>query len=161
MEKDFIKQNKISSEMIMELGRFSILWANFEWKYCETKCDETKIIQFIKDYKNIYNENDELKFFSKNFISALKKYFINKSLSINKETIKNQLYSKGYQPQQEVMDVLTKNENIIDEKTLFEGTFLICYRLRNNMFHGLKDLSEINNQLELFQKVNQLLNHVA
>lgn len=40
------------------------------------------------------------------------------------------------------------------------GCLLVIYRIRNNLMHGLKDIEELNGQLELFQAVNDVLESI-
>ena len=42
----------------------------------------------------------------------------------------------------------------------FDGCLLAIYRIRNNMFHGLKELDSLNGQLELFKTMNRVLEEI-
>ncbi|MDE5629999.1 MAG: hypothetical protein K2I70_00215 [Bacilli bacterium] len=72
--------------------------------------------------------------------------------------ILSKLYSnKHHNVQEEVLQVLTEDVN---NEILLTGVLLIIYRLRNNMFHGLKDCYSINSQLNLFKSANIALNEL-
>jgi hypothetical protein len=47
--------------------------------------------------------------------------------------------------------------NDINEIDNIIGCLLIVQRIRNNMMHGLKDICDLNEQLELFQAANEVL----
>lgn len=38
-----------------------------------------------------------------------------------------------------------------------EGAFYAIFRIRNNMFHGLKGHAELDNQIELFESMCEVL----
>ena len=45
------------------------------------------------------------------------------------------------------------------QEDVIDGLFAI-YRIRNNMFHGLKDYQMLNEQKELFDAVNNVLESI-
>ena len=40
------------------------------------------------------------------------------------------------------------------------GALLCIYRIRNNLLHGLKELSELNGQIGLFKSMNNVLENI-
>ena len=82
---------------------------------------------------------------------------INKQ-KITKDFIKQKLYSTNRNEYQIEVENVLKND--LHGKELQIGTMLILLRLRNNMFHGLKDCCNINKQLNLFISANDLLNYI-
>lgn len=41
-----------------------------------------------------------------------------------------------------------------------EGCLLIIYRIRNNLLHGLKIITELNEQITLFREINKFLEKI-
>lgn len=56
---------------------------------------------------------------------------------------------------EEVKKVLFGNENTESEQ--LKACFSIIYRLRCHLFHGVKNIIDLNDQNELFKKVNSFL----
>ena len=43
------------------------------------------------------------------------------------------------------------------EEDLGCGCLLVIYRIRNNLMHGLKCIEQLNDQIKLFEAVNDVL----
>lgn len=52
--------------------------------------------------------------------------------------------------------------NIFENEYLanFAGCLLAILQIRNNMFHGFKEYSDLNNQIDLFKAANEVLRMV-
>lgn len=53
-----------------------------------------------------------------------------------------------------ILGTLTGQNNEVDN---VKGLLLIAYRIRNNLFHGHKEIRTLNAQAELFVQVNELI----
>lgn len=151
---NFIKETGVTNEMISILGEFSFLWAQFELIYFINGCNISKIRNLTFNISN-FKVYDEL---CNNFINALLDYLNESKETITIDKIHNKLYStdfKKFYP--EIDDVIKKN---ICGKDLIKGSIFILFRLRNNMFHGLKDCYNINFQKNLFICANILINQL-
>ncbi len=155
MTSKFIEYCNVSNEMLLELGEFTILWAQFELKYFNNDCTVNKLCEL---HKRVSLSNN-LKNSCKNLINNLLEYFQTTKDLITENYIREKLYStKNNYVNNEVIEVLTKDPS---NESLITGVLLIIYRLRNNMFHGLKDCYTINRQFKLFQSVNDFLNEMV
>ena len=178
MDKTFIERIGASKEIIEELGKFSLLWAQFELEYCENNCsdklflNDTEFNKFLQNVssqtnKNKYillrenflklcNFNLDFNHLIKNLISVLLKYLHKTKETITPEFIHEKLYSNNFTSYYTQVDNIICN-NINDNTESLLGGLLIIFRLRNNLFHGLKDCYTIDNQIEIFKSCNCIL----
>lgn len=152
MNKNFIEKIGASKEIIEELGKFSLLWNAFECNLFNQECSVFK----IQNFQNYNCINDETYYI--NLINELLLYLNVKKQNITREFIKQKLYSLQRDEYQIEVENVLKND--LHGEELQKGTLLILLRLRNNMFHGLKDCYNINKQLNLFISANDLLNYI-
>lgn len=152
MEKDFIKQINASDEIVNTLGKSSLLWNAFECKLFNQSCTVSKI-KNCQDYDCFNKES-----YYTNLINELLTYLQLDKQNITKEIIKAKLYSEDRNEYHNEVEQVLKSD--LHGKELQIGTLLILLRLRNNMFHGLKDCYNINSQLNLFIAANSLLNYI-
>ena len=184
MEETFIERIGASKEIVEELGKFSLLWAQFELEYCANNCfdklffNDVEFEKFLlnvngqekknnyiflrENFLKLFNFNTNLKPLIKNIISALLKYLHKTKETITPEFIHEKLYSNSFTAYYPQVDNIICN-NINDNQELLLGGLLIVFRLRNNLFHGLKDCYTIDKQIEIFKSCNRfldfLLNH--
>lgn len=134
----------ISEQTVIEIGRFTILWNIFEKEKCRTRCNETVLLNLNLEYEpnkewhdlaNIFNQRASL-------------------LACNIEQYVRTKLSLGYgvQHKEEIVRFIES----MGESDLIGGVLAI-FRIRNNMFHGLKDYRDLDNQLELFRCINRVL----
>lgn len=181
MEKTFIERIGASKEIIEELGKFSLLWAQFELEYCGNNCSDKLFLndkEFEKFLQNVNNQekkdkytlsrekflglcNFKLDFKSliENLIAELLKYLKKTRKTITPEFIHEKLYSSNFTSYYSQVDNIICN-NINDNRELFLGGLLIIFRLRNNLFHGLKDCYSIDKQMEIFKSCNRFLDYL-
>jgi len=144
-----IKDTELTDDIVLEIGKFTILWADFEYKYCQNDCNSESIWRFAKDH-NIMS--DELRDFSTTLKGRFKEdgdviCYVNYNLipegsrkptTADLKTIQDFIEYKG--------------------ENLTAGAFLAIYRIRNNLLHGLKrEISNLQDQKELFQSINKVL----
>lgn len=155
MTKDFINLTKVSSETLMELGKFSLLWAQFELVYFDNDCTSNKLryLNNVSKFNTIY---DKLLTPMQQLVSELLDYLEETKETITLNDFHKRLYSQEYK------GYFTEADNVIKNDTqgleLILGVLQIIFRLRSNLFHGLKDCYAINKQVDLFKKVNAVLN---
>lgn len=170
----FIKNINVSNETILELGKFSILWAKFELEYCNNQCSDKLFFNnkiFLNSSKNVNDKNTitarnnfrnycnfklNFKELSHNLIDSLLNYFNQTKETITPKIIHESLYSKNFKCYYTQVDDIICN-NITNNEELLLGSLLIIFRLRNNLFHGLKDCYSINNQIHIFKNCNCFL----
>lgn len=144
--EEWIKLNfkdKVNNETYIEVLYFPIIWHIFEKEITDTKYSTQKALRKIE------NKIDVL---------ILQNIFINvKDYINNKFDIEYAYYSFHFRENDISLDKFLKlfNTTLIEEK--LEFLLWISYRVRNNMFHGIKEISELDYQLNLFKNLNQFL----
>ena len=147
----------IENETIFEVGRFAILWNVFENTKCNNKCTCAKIVNMEKSIKNSDKEPferfaTELKNRANKIGRTVDKYVNNNVFPINGAII-SATDRTNYMPA--VIEFIdSSGENNL------AGAFLAIYRIRNNMFHGLKGHSALDDQIDLFKAMNAVLEEV-
>lgn len=147
-----IKNYNLDDELILEIGKFSVLWNCFERFQCSNSCSPNKVKTICA--KISIDKNKEV---------ALAKV-LNKRRSfyniIIPEYVQQSLSPTGArQPQEDdkrLMEEFLKQSG--DDLTC--GCLLTIYRIRNNLMHGLKQIEDLNTQLDLFKAVNEVLESV-
>lgn len=127
------------------ISQFSLLWAAFEGMVCNTAANPTLLLQVPLTLQN--NETLE----SVDSYDAIN-YFRNRYFQNGDFThFFNGLHlERGSRKDQElVMSVISGASNGPVE--VLQTLLLVCYRLRNNLFHGVKLQYGIAGQLENFQ----------
>ncbi len=90
-------------------------------------------------------------------INKLFGYFQNKYTEdgIRMSGLFNNLMFRGRDRMEFVENMLLSNNSTLNEKTL--AIMIIVWRYRNNLFHGLKDITRINYQKNNFLRANKFL----
>lgn len=136
----------LQQDTVLSIGKFAILWNIFEREKCEKSCTSSKIEKLVFEKSNeweqlalILNQRRELFNFEE------------------EEYIDRKLRTRGLNAKQKekVKEFLQSN----GEESI-TGGLLAIYRIRNNMFHGLKDYQMLDGQKELFDAVNNVLESI-
>lgn len=142
-----IKGYELNDELIVEIGKFAVLWNLFEKTYCHNNCSPAKIINISNDFS----------------VNAEKQANLAKALNDRREWfylacsdfIVGGLYSDNRPPKENEREYV---EAFLEQETDSQCGCLLCvYRIRNNLMHGLKDVETLNNQLEIFKAANGVL----
>lgn len=132
----------IDSETLTTIGKFTILWHQFEKEYFNNNFDYWTIDNVIES-KNLHVAIDKLKKLKEivisRYIDRTRSYACEKNAHINKELVKE-------------IDKFTDSNT---PPTLL-STICVIYRIRCNLCHGLKDIKDLNNQKELFEAINDI-----
>ena len=147
-----IRNYNLDDELIIEIGRFSVLWNCFERFQCNNSCNPNSIKSICA---KISIEKDK---------EVALATVLNKRRSyynmIIPEYVQQGLSPTGArQPQEDdkrFMEEFLKQSG--DDLTC--GCLLTIYRIRNNLMHGLKQIEDLNTQLDLFKTVNEVLESV-
>lgn len=144
-----IKDYELNDEVIMEIGRFAILWNCFERDFFDNNCNSDKI-------EGIYNDLSISKTAQEKLEKAL-----NERRSYARQLISDYvdggLHPGNARPSKEKYSTLMQEFMEQKGEDLRCGCLLVIYRIRNNLMHGLKHIKELNGQLELFQAMNDVL----
>ena len=152
-----IRYININNETILEIGKFAILWNVFENTKCSYNCTCAKIIDMEKSIEHLDKEPFE------RFATELKSRAIKIGRNIETYVNKNVYPSNGARiTQTDKTNYIPAVIDFIDSdgKKKLAGAFLAIYRIRNNMFHGLKGYSELDDQIDLFKAMNAILEEV-
>jgi len=135
------------------IGKFAILWSKFENDWCGNFCSNNKIKQVAdscvsEKWCGFITEWQE-------FAAALKSRAIYCGYEDCEMYVDNMgaLEYFGEEPRSAVKGFLKKQE-----QGTFAGGLMAIYRIRNNMFHGLK--GSLNEQFAFFEAVNKLLEKI-
>lgn len=149
-----IKHTEINDAVVSEIGRFAILWNCFEKNYCENNCSINQIVQksktLIADDKKITS-----------FLQVLHdRRDLQYDQSIEKY-INEGLFPGNARHTKPEFDSHMRNFMEQTNDGCLTGCLLIIYRIRNNLMHGLKDIDDLNDQLELFRTAGDVLESIG
>lgn len=147
-----IKGHELTDEIVVEIGRFAILWNCFERFIFTNECSPAKI-------KEIYKELSISKAMQEKFANVL-----NERRSWFGQLIPDYVDTGLYpgnarhakEEDSELMQEFMKQEG----EDLRCGCLLVIHRIRNNLMHGLKLIEELDGQIELFQAANDVLESI-
>ncbi len=143
-----INGRQIESETVLEIGKFAILWNIFEKEKCNTNCNIEKLRTLIQHEKTNQHWRDLSQVF-KNRVTANasdSERYVDTKLSIG--------IGLNEAAKQEVKDFIENTES-----SHLLGGLIAIYRIRNNMYHGLKDWTALDSQIELFRGINKFLEY--
>lgn len=141
----------LKEETIYTIGEFSVLWCYFEQVIFNSEVNPFKMLNWAKRQEL----TSELIALCKN-IKEKANIYLN---DIDDATIEIKIYSVNRPPSDEhrklILDFL---EGESDNPLL--GCSLFILRVRNNMFHGLKDIFTLDKQREMFLGINEFLQFI-
>jgi len=155
-----INNTQFKSDTVLEIGKFSILWNMFEHTKFPDYCNDQKLIALA----NQYLSSEERKLFAIALQNRARSY-----QSSKKEPIKDDdSYINDYVNQHLSLgrglnkDLKGKIIAFIKNKwcDAIDGGLLAIYRIRNNMFHGLKLSYNLDGQIDLFRTINTVLESI-
>ena len=155
----YIGYQQFNSELVLEIGKFSIWWNMFESQKFDCSFSYEKANEFAN---KITNDKDNC---FKKFAAELKERAMN-IFDGQDDCLEKYIKTKLY-PTTDCRARITKREKeecankvlkfiSSDGQEYFEGALLAIYRIRNNMFHGLKDEFRI----ELFRAINNVFKNI-
>jgi hypothetical protein len=142
---------------------FSLVWNLFESQICKTNANRISIelsidkfttklagttkLQTVEAKYNNYFNWFRPRYTDRNVGSKFKALFNNKD---DFELNSTETHMKGHLE-------LVLNGKSADIQDVIKALLFIAYRIRNNFFHGNKNINDLINQTDLFIKTNQLL----
>lgn len=152
-------QNRVGAEALPGPAfdaamKFALLWMYFEGQACEAEANSKRLRDFAKDlYARKLDQlrgrlDDPLQFFKARYgdVQADPGRFIRRLGEPKRIKLDDQ---------QSIISALTVAE--VDEVDKAIGLLLICFRIRNNLFHGSKQLPVLQQQQDLFTNVGHIL----
>ena len=136
-------------EQLKPILCFALLWNMFESKACDKNANQHSIIKSVQDADGfgllkIERYEPILNFFKHRYVTFN---------TINDNFLGLQLTNQA--AKKIVNDVLI--ENYFDLNNVVSALLLITHRIRNNLFHGNKNVESLPNQTDLFVMINFLL----
>lgn len=150
-----IQGANLSDEIVKEIGKFTILWAEFEKEYCNNNCNDSLL---VANKDNFIVDEDIITKFNTNLHGRAEAFHEDIEIYINYNLIPN----KAHRPRDEYIKIMRDFINL-DKQVKSDwicGALLCIHRIRNNLLHGLKILSELNCQVELFKSMNKVLENI-
>ena len=139
----------IDREQVQCITSFSLLWNLFEGHYCNQRAS-------IRAFEAMVTRIAEKGVLSPSRFDEHINYF--KLRYISGEQLNTLFQGLCFRPNDRkdlVENVLLGKNN--DIKDIVLSLIIIVYRLRNNLFHGIKSLHEINGQVDNFKNANGIL----
>lgn len=150
-EKEWYKKeflDKVNDETAECVTMFPIIWLIYEKELFNTRFEKSKVDTIIQNIGNRIIETsleeifqNIIKYCNKNyykFINLIYDGFLFANSGISKEEIER-LY----------------NATTTEDKIKF--LMFVSFRVRNNMFHGIKEIRDLDRQKELFLNLNKFL----
>ena len=136
----------LQQDTVLSIGKFAIFWNIFESKKFENDCTINKIEKLKLNKSEQWQHLAEvLKQRQEQFDLTEGQYIARK---LRRQGLNNERIEK-------IKNFLQSN----GQEDIVGGLFAI-YRIRNNMFHGLKDCQMLDGQKELFDAVNNVLESI-
>lgn len=148
-----IRSHHLNEETVLEIGRFSILWSIFENRFCHLKCTSAVLAEIAPTLTIDPAARAR-------FAEALRCRCGLQEL-VAADYVHSSLHPSGARLSSE--DEQTLMRRFIEQRgsELTLGCLLIIRRLRNNLMHGLKLPEQLDDQLELFRAMNDVLEHLS
>ena len=142
------------NEGLERIKNFALFWNMFEKFACANFANVAKIESFVVKLNNrtaITNEcvNPYLEYF-------IDRYTQNGTLNI--EGLQFRTYPGDIRAKGKVVAVLTRQA--VTPREILEALLLILLRFRNNLFHGNKQIVNLDTQVSNFSLANRLLSNV-
>lgn len=147
-----IQGSELNNSLVMEIGKFTILWNCFERFVCDNNCNSNRI-KTIASSIQIDQEKQE---------KLAKELKERSSLFDQISSVYVETGLHPYNARKSSKDDIKLMEEFIEQtgNDMKIGCLLTIYRIRNNMLHGLKIIEELNDQLNLFRAVNGVLESI-
>ena len=128
---------------------FSLIWNLFETVTCHRNADLRRIQEDVNRCyeRGLLHAKDFLP-----FVEYFRKRYVEDQ---NIDNLPAGLKLRGEVHIRLVKDVLEGRST--DVNNVVYALLIIAYRIRNNLFHGEKDVYTLNTQLDLFKVINALL----
>lgn len=145
---------ELSDEVVLEIGKFAILWNEFEKNFFKYEFKPSKlksVLQNIVIDQNLLKEfRDDLGLqycYYNNIDKFIKDFFYTN----------NSNHNPNKQDKDYICYFLNDTGTYVDK---LYGCILIIYRYRNNLMHGMKNVEGLEQQLQVFKIINGLLESI-
>ena len=142
-----IKGYDLSDELIVEVGKFALLWNLFERTYCHCECTPSEIINICGSVSVDKGKQAALA----KALNQRRSWFD----QLYTDFIIGGMYSYTRPPKEDEINYIEAFLKQEDDSVC--GCLLCASRIRNNLMHGLKDVETLNSQLDIFKAANSVL----
>jgi len=143
---------EFNREDIKAVTDFSLMWNLFEFKLGESDMNIARLAVIAENITQLSAGN----LFYQKYLEYFQDRYINEESTTN--NLFNGLAFRQNDKRDFVADVLKGNNN--NATNIIEAILIILYRLRNNLFHGEKQLHNIHNQYDNFNIANEFLSEI-
>ena len=156
-EKQWLEQNihyeTIDEKKLESIFYFSLVWNIFEKeccdKYAEIRFHPRCLAKLLSDKVDITIIDGVFIYFKNRYVATTKINSIFNNFQFGRENNDGQVY-KDF-----TRKVLINHHPSSQEK--LQALLYIAFRLRNNLFHGIKEVEKLYEQNENFKQINSLL----
>lgn len=148
IQKNIRRSAQLESNTLEAVSDFTLMWSIFEASeaYDENVVDQIRVLskRVARDMPSDAIDS-QLSYWSKRYIHE------------NGEPTEHfhYLYFRDASQIEKTLDVLKNKKTSFEDK--IEVCLLIVYRYRNNLFHGIKDVTLLNSQVENLRNAIELL----
>lgn len=149
--KNYLYYEELDTEKIQNILYFMLVWNIFENKFENNHAK-------ISDSKDIAEKLYAV--LENNIVDNIWNYYVKRYTSNN--TI-NEIFTK-FKFNENDNKVFVQNQLLLADKATkkdkIEALLRISFRLRNNLFHGIKKVHKLYNQNNNFKQINMFLMHI-
>ena len=164
-----IANSIIDDRTVLEVGKFGVLWNKFERQYFSTQYSRKKLNDRFSTLMRRYAENS-ISYLSmvtrqrmedlylRNFGNGQTDYYVRSKLGVRKGLWDRMIPDDDI----EIVKSFIDNFQAQNRENRMKAAVLVCYRIRCNMFHGMKDtnatdVTGLDAQWQLSEAVNRFL----
>lgn len=147
-----IKKYELKEETVLEIGKFAILWNLFEHDWCSNNCNPRR----IREVANRISIDSEKQACLANVLNKRRSWFQQLEADYVRDSLHPGNARKSSEEDMEIMSQFMQQTGV----DLTCGCLLVLHRIRNNLMHGIKIVSELDGQIELFQAANAVLENL-
>jgi hypothetical protein len=143
--------DSLSAESLQTVRDFTLLWMFYEGSVFETHYESEKMKKLVElGELRLHDLNLHWDYFQKRYLSSPRIFSTQfDQLTISRQSAKDR----------------TRLEQLLNEPTPTDAertiaVLLIVFRLRNNLFHGIKRVGSLNEEREVLNRANQVLEDV-
>jgi hypothetical protein len=154
---EWIKENisestSLSNESLSSVSSFTLMWAVFEAS--ESDPIHNMVTQIERLANRVANENPHI-----GFLDDIFQFWQNRYIENNAKGYRFEHLGFCEQKQEDLVFLVLTGQNVkLADK--IQALLLITYRFRNNLFHGNKDITLLEDQTENLKNASLVLQRV-
>ncbi|SHJ13149.1 hypothetical protein SAMN02745181_1260 [Rubritalea squalenifaciens DSM 18772] len=156
LKKISYEHTDFDSKEIQHVLEFTLMWNIFEKRTCGNHVNLKKLKEHVhQSYTRGLVEVDDFQ----DHLNYLRSLYSNSNSAIDLESTflpDSGNLKKREQPEIEALSLVLKEETQ-EELLILTSLLFVTYRVRNNLFHGAKEVGRLREQQGLFQTVNSIL----